>query len=278
MIEIKFWGVRGSMPAPGPQYTQYGGNTSCIQIKIDKQHEFIIDAGTGIVQLGEKLKLFDQPIYIFFTHFHWDHIQGIPFFKPLYMPNQEIHCIADQSAGWEKYAFSQMQDQNYPVLPEVLKSKRVFHQFKGFDHFKKRGIHIETLQSNHPGGFTIYKVTQNNKTICCCSDNELSMKKIKTTSRLELIDFFKGSDVLIHDAQYLPEEINQKIGWGHSHYQEVCELAAAAKIKQLILTHHDPQRTDQDMDKIKSQIFFYLKKKKYPLSVTCAYEGLSIYI
>ena len=152
----------------------------------------------------------------------------------------------------------------------------MFHQFNTFDHFSNQGINIETLPGNHPGKFTIYKINSGGKKIVCCSDNELSMKVIKTTEWDQLVDFFKDSDLLIHDSQYLPEEINKKEGWGHSHYEEVCALAEQAKVKRLVLTHHDPQRRDKDINEIKDRISYLLKGKKMPLSVTVAYEGLNI--
>lgn len=276
MIDITFWGVRGSMPSPGKNYVKYGGNTSCIQMRIDNTYDFIIDAGTGVVNLGSQLKLLETPIYIFFTHFHWDHIQGIPFFEPLYMSSREINFISDSAPGWEDNVFSQMKGPHFPVFVDKVQSNRLFHSFKSFYYFSKNGIDIETLSGNHPGGYTIYKIIVGGKKVVCCTDNELSMKGETTTSWDQFISFFQDCDLLIHDCQYIPEEIDQKRGWGHSHYEEVCILAEKAQVKHLVLTHYDPKRTDHQIDCIKERVKNLLKGKLYPLQVTFAYEGLTI--
>ncbi len=278
MIRIKFFGVRGSLPISGDAYCRYGGKTTCLQIILDNGHTMIIDAGTGIVDLGDQIMAKTDPLYIYFTHFHWDHIQGLPFFKPLYIPNQVIHFIADQPTRWENNIISQMNGKQFPVKFDQLPSQCAFHQFKSNTLLSPKALNIETIPANHPGGYTIYKLSIDQQSIAICTDNELRSNASDAQSLSDFSNHFKHCDVLIHDCQYLPEEIGVKLGWGHSEYQSVCDLAAMANVKQLVLTHHDPCRTDQDIDEIRERIKFYIKEQQYTFSITMAYEGLSLHV
>lgn len=278
MIRIKFFGVRGSLPISGDAYCRYGGKTTCLQIILENGHSMIIDAGTGIVDLGDQIINKTDPLYLYFTHFHWDHIQGLPFFKPLYIPNQDINFIADYPKGWESNIISQMNGQQFPVEFDHLPSNCTFHQFNSQSRTLPRTLRIDTVLANHPGGYTVYKLTLDQKSIAICTDNELLSTESSARSVSDFAKVFKQCDLLIHDCQYLPEEIKEKSGWGHSDYRSVCDLAAMANIKQLVLTHHDPCRTDQDIDEMRERINFYIKEKSYSFSITMAYEGLSLHV
>ncbi|MBD97466.1 MBL fold metallo-hydrolase [bacterium] len=278
MIRIKFFGVRGSLPISGDSYCRYGGKTTCLQITLDNGYSLIVDAGTGIVDLGDQIINKTDPLFIYFTHFHWDHIQGLPFFKPLYIPNQVIHFIANQPVGWNQNIVSQMNGKQFPVCFDQLPSDCLFHQFKSSTLELPPSMNMTAMAANHPGGYTIYKLTVDKQSIAICTDNELLATGPANQSMQDFAQQFNNCDVLIHDCQYLPEEMASKSGWGHSEYRSVCDLAAMANIKQLVLTHHDPCRTDQDIDEIRERINFYIKEKNYSFSITMAYEGLKLHV
>jgi phosphoribosyl 1,2-cyclic phosphodiesterase len=276
MIQVTFWGVRGSMPVTGKPFLRYGGNTTCIQIEFDDHTTVVIDAGTGIVNMGERHHLMDRPYYILFTHFHWDHIQGLPFFKPLFDLNQDIHLIADQPEGWETQVMSQMNPAHYPINRSLLKSTRIVHQLQTLSCLKDRGITIDSYPGNHPGGVTLYRISYQGQVVCIASDNEVSECDSPLTTNVDLKRFFYDADLLIHDSQYRPDEMPEKTGWGHSAFQSVFVLADAAQVDHLVLTHHDPKRTDREIDQIGRDVQKLGAQHGSHMQVTCAYEGLTI--
>ena len=258
-MKIEFWGVRGSFPKPGKDFCKYGGHTTCLNIIFNDDFQLIVDAGVGIIDLGNKLiKNPIKDMHILWTHFHWDHIQGFPFFKPIYTPNQNIHCYSGFEEGWVKDLKSQMNGVNFPVKFEELVSNVMFNSFEDLSDIQSE-VHIEKLKTNHPRGAYAYAIKHHQKRVVFSPDNELKVPGKPTTSFDEFVKFTKDADILIHDAQYLPNEIEQKRGWGHSSIDDLCELANKAKVKKVIVFHHDPVRTDSDLDALYKLIPTYLK-------------------
>ena len=265
MPYIKFWGVRGSIPTPGPSTSRYGGNTPCLELSYDAEKFFIIDAGSGIRELGQHLLKEGRPVksHIFISHLHWDHIQGIPFFVPAYIPGNEFvfHAAQEADQTLEEILSGQMNPINFPVQIDEMNSKFDFQEmYEG--EYEIDGIKVETMYLNHPGYALGYKFHVNNKTLVYISDNE-PYPVVPNTSQdtdhpeeiqfvednnLKLIQFVSNVDILIHDAQYTPEEYKTKYQWGHSPYDYTVKIALEGNVKTLVLFHHDPVHNDDFLD------------------------------
>ena len=249
--QIKFYGTRGSTPICGPGFLKFGGNTTCLQLKIpDTNRVIIIDAGTGIRELGKDLMNLDlgqRSIDIFFTHFHWDHIQGFPFFAPAYDPGLSINITAlgkNRKINNLKDIFDTQMQQIY--FPVQLDKMGATFGFKNYDEENKRlknmdgySIIVKAIRHNHPGGAYTYRFEVNGKSLIFCTDIE-HVDGIDQN----IVDFSKDADLLIHDAQYTDEELRDKRGWGHSSYNQAIDVAEMARVGQLIVTHHDPDHDD----------------------------------
>ncbi|RKX71715.1 MBL fold metallo-hydrolase [candidate division WOR-3 bacterium] len=274
-MKVRFWGTRGSIPAPGPETSRYGGNTTCVEISSGKTR-IIFDAGTGIRKLGYLLKSESEPIRILFTHFHWDHIQGLPFFIPLYIPGKPIEFYAYPPfyQGLKEMMVHQLKKTYFPAeyhtLPSLIK----------FFKLKKRNnnigpLQISVIENNHPGGATGYRISDGKKVIVFLTDNELKPPEAKTPWS-DFVTFSQDADILIHDAQYNDEELKQKPGWGHSSYSQVCQLALEAKVKQLIFTHHEPVHSDDFIDDMVDEWRGWVKENGGGFELWAASEGEEI--
>ncbi len=265
MAYIKFWGVRGSIPTPGPQTSRYGGNTPCLELNYDDENFFILDAGSGIRALGQHLMTLGKPIksHVFISHMHWDHIQGIPFFVPAYIPGNEFvfHGAQEADLKLEDILSDQMNPVNFPVQIDEMASKFRFEEmYEG--EYTIEGIKIETLYLNHPGYALGYKFYINDKAVIYISDNEPyavypnasqdsddpNEIKIVEDNNQRLINFAKDAYIFIHDAQYTPEEYKTKYQWGHSPYDYTVKVALAATVNTLVIFHHDPVHDDDFID------------------------------
>ncbi|MDI6400472.1 response regulator [Balneolaceae bacterium ANBcel3] len=262
-IEIIFWGVRGSTPCPGEEYTKYGGNSTCLQILIPGQKKLLIlDAGSGIRALGNELLASGKPLNgrIFFTHAHWDHIQGFPFFKPLYVPDSrfDIHMPPQMEGNTKEVLLDQMSYTYFPVTSQMLQAKLEYH-VQSHAQQQYEGYSIQYMSANHPVETAIYKITIGKKTIVFCPDNELSMANVDSNGEgdpflRQFDEFVKDADVLIHDAQYDREEYEKKRNWGHSAWEVVVETAKKNNIRHVFLTHFDPDSTDEKLDQISEKL------------------------
>ena len=259
-VEVRFWGVRGSTPCANKENMLYGGNTTCIEIAIPTTDKvLILDSGSGIRNLGNKLTENSENLQgdIFITHPHWDHIQGFPFFKPIYIPENHftIHMPQQLSGGCKEVLSGQMTYTYFPVTPEMLMADIDYvtqtHHKQEYD-----GYAIEFMLANHPVTTAIYKITVGGNTIVFCPDNELvpDIDKSKYSFYLHLEEFIADADVLIHDAQYNLDVYKSRRNWGHSAWEEAVELAKRAGVKQLYLTHHDPASTDEYLSKLDDQL------------------------
>ncbi|MFQ5766227.1 MAG: MBL fold metallo-hydrolase [Rhodospirillales bacterium] len=252
-LKFKFWGVRGSIACASPQHMKYGGNTSCIEVQAG-EHRFVLDAGTGIRPFGDTLsKTEEQNWHLLLTHTHWDHINGFPFFTPAYNPNFSIKVMAGHlidQGGVEEILSTQMHNPMFPVPLEAMLANLTFEDFHAGESFNIfPDVKIVTGPLNHPNGATGYRVEYGGKAAVYVTDTEHIPGK-PDQNILKLID---GADVLIYDSTYTEEEFPEKIGWGHSTWNEGMRLCQAANVKQLAIFHHDPSHTDDFMDELAAE-------------------------
>ncbi|ACK72401.1 beta-lactamase domain protein [Gloeothece citriformis PCC 7424] len=252
-FHVKFWGVRGSIPCPGANTVRYGGNTSCIEMKVGS-HRLIFDGGTGIRILGESL-LSQLPVegHLFFTHSHWDHIQGFPFFVPAFIPGNQFYIYGMPSpngATMQQRLHDQMLHPNFPVPLQIMQAQLKFYDFEVGESIPIDDIVIETAPLNHPGQAIGYRVNWRGLAVAYITDTEHFPGRLDEN----VLRLSRNADLVIIDATYTDEEYynekSSKIGWGHSTWQEAVKIAKAAKIKELVLFHHDPSHDDDFLDVI----------------------------
>jgi phosphoribosyl 1,2-cyclic phosphodiesterase len=259
-MRIKFWGVRGSIASPGPDTAGVGGNTSCIEVCCGPTR-IILDAGTGIRRLGEEL-VAQGPVdaTILLSHLHWDHIQGLPFFVPAYLPSTRLEIVGSGGGGTSLGAVlaGQMTAPVFPVRLDELGAALRFREVRSGDCFRVGEAEVRAARLNHPGGVLAYRIEHEGRSVVYATDTE-HYACVDPALRA-LAD---GADVLIYDAQYTPEEYRgdtgrSRVGWGHSTYVAGAELARAAGVGRYVLFHHDPQRTDpavEDLERAAQALF-----------------------
>lgn len=247
-MQVTFYGVRGSIPTPGAQYTKYGGNTACVHVLADDGTQIVLDAGTGIRLLGLAASRANSHFHILLSHNHWDHIQGFPFFAPIFEPSAKIDIYPALTRPNEPDAIlSQMDGSRFPVPVHMLKADIQIHsEIKPVRNINQ--IQITSQAINHPGGGAAYRLQSDNKVLVYMTDNELYPPYKKQSDFLSFVEFAQDADLLIHDAQYTLADMPTKSGWGHSVAEEAVKLAMAAKVKKLALYSHDPARSDDDID------------------------------
>ncbi len=234
---VRFWGVRGSIPSPGPRTAAVGGNTSCVEVCLGGQR-IIIDGGSGLRQLGAARGGRPLSATMLFSHLHWDHIQGVPFFAPLFHPGSELDLYGPVGLG--EALHRQMSRPTFPVGPEVFTARWELHDLAPGDRFHVGGVEISTLALRHPGGVIGYRLVHEALSLVYLCDYEPPAEGLDE----DVVAFAAGADVLIADAQYLPEEAPRRVGWGHGTWEKAVELARASSAARLVLTHHDPARDD----------------------------------
>lgn len=274
-MQLTFYGVRGSIPAPGPEYIKFGGNTACVHIRTNDGTDLILDAGTGIKKLGQKLLVETGDIHILLTHNHWDHIQGFPFFTPIYQPERNIFITPGMISYDEQDAIlKQMTGSYFPVHYQSLQSNIVINAPPdGRNIWYIGDIKIQRKSMNHPGSGSAYIIEADGAKIAYITDNELYPPYRKETDFLEWVNFAVDADLLIHDAQYVVADMPAKSGWGHSVAEEAVKLALACRAKRLALYSHDHTRTDDDISAIESHCQEVIAIAEAELQVFAAAEG-----
>ncbi len=273
---VRFWGVRGSIACPGQSTVRYGGNTSCVEVEVAGQR-LIFDGGTGLRVLGQAL-LSQMPVeaHLFFTHSHWDHIQGFPFFVPAFVKHNQFHiygAVAPNGSTIEQRLNDQMLHPNFPVPLQIMGAELEFYDLEIGESVRLGNngeVLVENALLNHPGESVGYRVNWRNHAIAYITDTEHYPDRLDEN----VLWLARNADVLIYDATYSDEEYNSehssRVGWGHSTWQEAIKVAKAANVRKLVVFHHDPLHDDNFMDQVKEDT-----ARQFANSVV-AWEGLEI--
>ncbi len=268
---VRFWGVRGSIPSPGPHTVRYGGNTPCVEIQAGGER-LIFDGGTGLRVLGEEL-LKHMPVtaHVFFSHTHWDHIQGFPFFQPAFIPTNCFYIYGVPGLNGhsiQQCLNDQMLHPNFPVPLQIMAGSLRFRDLEAGEVLAIGDVTVTNQRLNHPGGGVGYRVQWHDQVVSYITDTEHYSDQLDPAA----LSLAHQADVMIYDATYTDAEYyspaQSKVGWGHSTWQEAVKLAIAAQVKQLILFHHDPTHDDEFLDEVGE-----LARQGFP-NATVAHEGL----
>ncbi|NLI75593.1 MAG: MBL fold metallo-hydrolase [Candidatus Riflebacteria bacterium] len=275
-MKIKVWGCRGSLPSPGPQTLRYGGNTTCLEIRSDQGAILVIDAGSGMRPLGNALlkEPASKEIFFFLTHCHWDHLAGFPFFIPAYSDRFTLHVYGGpkNQRSVKNILAHQLEPPYFPVDFSNMRAKFVFG--KDCPRLETVGFHdFDGLRLSHPNGGYGCRLTNQGKTFVFLTDNELGYQHPGGLAREEYLGFCRGADLVLHDAQYTESEIKRTRTWGHTTFFEATDLAIEAGVKRLGLFHHDPDRSDDDLDRQVEFCRQRIKKAKSTVDCFAVAEG-----
>jgi phosphoribosyl 1,2-cyclic phosphodiesterase/CheY-like chemotaxis protein len=295
---VRFWGVRGSIATPGPDTVKYGGNTTCVELRADGQL-IILDAGTGIRQLGRRLmsEFRGDPInaHVLISHTHWDHIQGFPFFIPAYDPRNSVTVLGYEGAkmGLQTALMSQMESPYFPISMRAMPSNLNIEEISETE-FHIGSIKVRTMFANHPGVCVGYRITTSAGTIVFMPDNEaharqrmaadggrersLEVLEYARKQDEKLVDFIRDADIVIMDSQYDANEYKSHIGWGHSCVDDVVALAVVGNVRKLFLFHHDPDHDDEMIDRMEEWAQELAVIHGAKTEVAAAREGLEVSI
>jgi len=289
-MKVTFWGVRGSIATPGPETAKYGGNTPCITVEQDGT-TIILDAGTGIRKLGLALQGAAQGVplhlHLILTHVHWDHIQGFPFFVPAFVPGNrlEIYGTRPSEKTLEKVLRSQMDREYFPVSLGGLSAEIHFHELR--DRTIRIGpFEVSHTEMDHPGVSTGYRIAADGKAVVYATDTELYHEgtvglppEVETERKArgeDLLVLASDADLYIADSQYTREEYEQKVGWGHSCYEDAVGLALGAKVKCLALFSHDPMHDDDQVSQKLAHATAIAREQGSSMAILAAKEGQEI--
>jgi len=249
---IRCWGSRGSIPVSGKQYLHYGGNTTCLEIRTNDDRILIVDAGSGIREVGNSLIAAGRHDFtLLLTHAHWDHIMGFPFFKPIYSrkTNLKIWGCPFAQASIKEMLVRVMEAPNFPVNFDSIHAN-ISYQDTCVEHYTLGSMIITPIALSHPNRGTGYKFEEDGKCFVFLTDNELGYKHEGGLDSQVYLEFSRDADLLFHDAEYKEEEYKKTRGWGHSFYKDALNLALDAGVKKLGLFHHNQERIDDEIDAI----------------------------
>ncbi len=303
-MRVTFWGVRGSIPCPGPSTVRYGGNTACLELRVGETDRLlIIDAGSGIRPLGDALVKNDLPkgpirTSIFLSHTHWDHIMGFPFFTPIYIPGTKLEICGPVTYEEDKLdtvVGAQLSYRYFPVRQEELAAEITYRELKEGTRDLGEGLAVTTKYLNHPILVLGYRFEYQGRVFCTAYDHEMFtnvfqmepgqpgydpevMREGELAAREEnekVARFFQGADLLVHDTQYTAKEYQKKRGWGHSTFESAINAAHKAGVKHLVLFHHDPLRTDGELTAL-LRAYTRAMQGKTSMKVSVAQEGVTL--
>ena len=302
MLSVSFWGVRGSIPSPGRDTVEFGGNTTCLELRAGNRL-IIIDVGTGAKPLGDwiaenELKKGPIELDVFITHTHWDHIMGFPMFTPLFIPGTKMKILGPVSFDDDTLAAileDQLSYRHWPVRYSELAAKIEYQELKETSLDLGGGLKLTAKIMNHPILCLGYRFEYEGKSIVTAFDHEpyrnifpvdpkdpgydegaaAEGEAAAKEENERIIKFFHGADLLIHDSQYTGEDFMKHLGWGHSSYDQASESACKAKVKKIVFTHHDPIRTDKQLEALELKYAKLLKEKNGPECIV-AREGMVI--
>ncbi len=291
-MKVKVWGCRGSISCPGPKTVRYGGNTSCYELRADDGSLLIMDAGTGIRELGMALaRQMPLKALMVFSHTHYDHVIGYPFFVPFFVPGNRVDLYGPvhYERSFKSVMTEQLDYSFFPVRMDELRADLHFHDLRE-ESFESPPFKVQTLYANHPITCLAYRVEADGKIFIFTGDTEPyinhldgdanadedeveEVREVIAEQTQRWLAFLKGADLCIHDAQYTPEEYPRFKGWGHTAMDVAIDNCARAGVKSLLLTHHNPTRSDDDLDALTPRWREYASAKGYSLAVAFAEEG-----
>jgi len=282
---VTFWGTRGSIPTPGAHTARYGGNTPCVAVEGPGGELVILDAGTGIRALGLELVARQNGAVnaeILLSHAHWDHIQGLPHFKPFFAPGNWVRIWGSRqgTTSLEAILRQQMDPAVFPVPLDALSAKLTVQQVED-EEFTVGGFAVRSIRLRHPGTTLGYRLTPSagGPSMAYVTDNELGPAgtyRTPATWRDDFVAFLKGVELLIHDAMYTPAELESHRGWGHSTFEEAVAVAADAGVDRLVLFHHEPEHGDSAIDELVAVARQQARRRGRPAEVLAAQEGMRL--
>jgi phosphoribosyl 1,2-cyclic phosphodiesterase len=279
-MRVTFYGVRGSIATPGPSTVRYGGNTVCVDVRLSDGTAIVLDAGTGIRELGRQLLAegYKAPIHALITHAHWDHIIGLPFFGPIFRKDTRLvlyplATLAQERLRHDSILFDEI---HFPVRARDIPAQVDLVDARE-ERWRIGSAEVSRVQLNHPGGAQGFRIDDaDGSSLCYLTDNELRPPGVPVTSLEALSDFARGSGLLVHDAQYVESDMPAKHGWGHSVISDVLELAGRAEAGTVALFHHEPERDDDALDRIGAGAAAWLHDRRAETRAIVAREGLTL--
>ena len=276
---VRFYGARGSIPVSGKEYLKYGGNTTCLEIRTKDDEIIIIDAGSGIRTLGHRLISENRFQYtMIFTHAHWDHIMGFPFFQPIYSTKARIamYGCPFAQASVKQMISKIMSPPNFPVRFEDIRADIVYHEACE-EPFAVKSMSIAPIPLSHPNQGVGYRFTEDGKSFVFLTDNELTFKHPGGADFQDYRDFSTGADLLVHDAEFTDEEYNKRTKkWGHSVYRDALRLALEARVRKFGLFHHNQERSDEGVDEIVADCRKIVASSNENLECFAVHQGMEI--
>lgn len=268
MIELTFWGVRGTNPVSGKVFEKIGCQTSCVSVRVNQDQLIIFDAGSGLYDLGKDFSRFPKVMHFLITHLHLDHIMGLPFFSPLWNKQYTVNIYSQNNDLEKTIRGKLLHPPLFPVSANSENSNLVFHEITPGKSIQIESSIISTIPLNHPGGATGYRLEAEGRSICYITDVEHDPEHLDEN----LIKFVGGCDVLIYDASYTKEEFQKLRGWGHSTNIRAAEISKAANVKQLALFHQNPTHDDSVSSRLEKESQAIFK------NTIAAYQGLKLEI